>query len=582
MEKRVVLVAVLSFLVFMGWAFVAQWLFPPPKPRPKPKPVARDEEPRWAEVKKAPPAEIAPVEETVHPLREDIVLENGFFRATFTNRGAGLRRLELLKYLDRDGVVPLLEPFDPAEPHLSIHFPDEPGLHQATWEVKEEPAAGRVIFRRTLRNGLRVEKEFAFGEKPYEIALMISLQNPSGEARSVRMQVHAFNGMPHDSDYRYEAFAMGYAGVKDGGYSLRMTGVGEVAEKEKVVGRKDVGPEAALDSVGLRNRYFTVALLPADDFTRERAAAVEFAGFAKEALAGAGGKKNIHARVTLADPKGGELTVRERADLRYTLFGGPLQNPVLESAGHGLSGLHSYGSGCFIFAPLVNLVAPLLLFIMTTLFKIVGNYGVAIILTTLVVRLCLFPLSRKTTISMSRMSELSPKVQLLRERYADNPQKMNQEMMKLWKEHGVNPLSGCLPMLLQLPIWIGMFSVIDLSIELRHAPFMLWIHDLSQPDKLVDFSREIPLLFTSISAINVLPIVMTITWFLQAYFAPRSPDPQAAAQQKMMLFMPIMFGLFTYSYGSGLALYFIVNSLLAMAEQKIIKKVWLKPPPKPA
>ena len=147
--------------------------------------------------------------------------------------------------------------------------------------------------------------------------------------------------------------------------------------------------------------------------------------------------------------------------------------------------------------------------------------------------------------------------------------------MKLFKEHGVNPLSGCFPILLQLPIFIGLYSVLDISLEFRQAPFIGWITDLSQPDRLIAFKQPLNLFITSISDFNLLPIVMTITWFLQSYYAPRPQDPKMAAQQKMMMFMPVVFGLLCYSLASGLSLYLFINSLLAMIEQKIIKKYFL-------
>jgi len=169
---------------------------------------------------------------------------------------------------------------------------------------------------------------------------------------------------------------------------------------------------------------------------------------------------------------------------------------------------------------------------------------------------------------------------VLRERYKDDQQKFGMEQMRLFREHKINPLSGCLPLLFQLPIFIGMYSVFEMSIELRDMRF-LWVKDLSQPDHLVGpwAAINIPLVITtlSIDAFNLLPILMTVVWFLQAYWAPKSPDPNMAAQQKMMMFMPIMFGLMCYNLAAGLSLYFLINSALSMGEQKLIKKFFLKP-----
>jgi YidC/Oxa1 family membrane protein insertase len=251
--------------------------------------------------------------------------------------------------------------------------------------------------------------------------------------------------------------------------------------------------------------------------------------------------------------------------------------------------LMNYGGGCAsgcgplspLFRPMaeiVNLVAPLILGVLGFLAGVFGNHGVAIMATTLCIRLCLFPLSRKSQVSMYKMQQLGPKIQTLRDRYKDDQQKFGMEQMKLFREHKINPLSGCLPMVLQMPIFIAMYSVFEMSVELRGAHF-LWM-DLSQPDHLVGPwpPIHIPLVGLTLDAFNLLPIIMTITWFLQSWFAPRSPDPQMAAQQKMMLAMPVVFGLMCYNLASGLSLYFFVNSLLSMTEQKLIKKFFLKPP----
>jgi YidC/Oxa1 family membrane protein insertase len=192
-------------------------------------------------------------------------------------------------------------------------------------------------------------------------------------------------------------------------------------------------------------------------------------------------------------------------------------------------------------------------------------------------------LSLKSQKNAQQMQALSPKIQALKERYKDDQQKYGVEQMRLFKENGVNPVAGCLPLFIQMPIFIGMYSVFEMSIDLRHSPFLFWIKDLSEPDRLFGpwTPIVIPMIITDIriDAFNLLPILMTITWFLQAYFTPRSPDPQMAQQQKMMMWMPIVFGMTCYGLASGLSLYFLSNSLLSMAEQKIIKKYILKIPP---
>jgi YidC/Oxa1 family membrane protein insertase len=557
-EKRIALLTVLSLGVLIGWMFLSNRLWPPPKP--KPKPVVYDE-PAWTEVRKAAVAPPPVVEASQEP-RESIVLEGKTVRATLTNRGAGLRLLEL-KF--RDQWMPLLSTDasgDAAEPHLVLSVTGEADVDSAFWRVKEETPT-RVAFARRLQSGLELERVYAVDDRG-ALAMKILITNSAGGEQKLQAELRAFRGMEHDSTYRRDQYARGFAVKKRGqGYELVST---PLANLEKKPARHDgTGLEKGqvYDTVGLANRFFAVALLAESDSTREALDAAVFAGHGKAPTA--------HVDATLAWR---EISVRDKQQLEYTLFAGPLDDHVLAEAGRGLPDLHQYG-GCFWpISSIVPAIAQVLLWLMGFWAWLTGNWGVAIILTTLCLRLCLFPLSKKSAVSMAKMGELGPKMTLIRERYSDDPRKAQAETMKLWKEHGVSPLSGCLPIFLQLPIWISMYSVVDMAIEFRQAPFMLWIKDLSQPDQLAHLPFTLPLIG---SDFNLLPLIMTVTWFLQAYYAPRSPDPQMAMQQKMFLFMPIVFGLMCYSLASALSLYFFMNSLLSMAEQKIIKRVWLPP-----
>lgn len=559
MEKRIALVTVLSFVVLVVWFWFIAPRFAPPKPRPKPRPTA-DEEPSWADVRK--PAPAPTVGPSAQP-REEIVIEGAGLRATLTNRGAGLRQLEV-NYKDK--WVTLLTPSD-ARAHMVMAFADEPEMETAFWDVKEESATA-VTFVRKTRGGVSVERAYAIDAERGLITAKVFFTNTAGGEQRLKLELHAFAGMPHDSDYRVEQYARAYAGVRTGGsgHKLEFTAASEVEKEPKRRPASKLDKGQTFDAVGIQNRYFAVALLQESDGTRQQVDAVVFTRHP-------GKPPHLRASIALAD-----LTVREKQQLEYAIFAGPFEDALLQKVGHGLPELHDY-STCSPLAWITRPIAGLLLMVMNFWSWAFGNFGVAIMLTTLCLRLCLFPLSRKSAISMAKMGELGPKMTLIRERYADNPQKAQAETMKMWKEHGVNPISGCLPIFLQLPIWIGMYSVVDMAIEFRQAPFLFWIKDLSQPDRLVHFGGGVNLLFTTLTDLNLLPVIMTVTWFLQAYYAPRSPDPQMAMQQKMFLFMPIVFGLMCYTLASGLSLYFFVNSLLSMAEQKIIKKIWIKPAP---
>lgn len=183
------------------------------------------------------------------------------------------------------------------------------------------------------------------------------------------------------------------------------------------------------------------------------------------------------------------------------------------------------------------------------------NYGVAIMLLTIIIRVVFWPITHKSTESMKRMQAIQPLLAQVREKYKDNPQRMQQEMMALYKEHKVNPLAGCLPMLIQIPVFIALFVVLRSAIELRFSPF-LWIEDLSQPENLFADVLPIPL--------NILPILMAVTMAWQQKLTPSGGDPH---QQKMMMFMPVMFLFMFYNIASGLVLYWTTNQCLMIAQQ---------------
>ena len=207
-----------------------------------------------------------------------------------------------------------------------------------------------------------------------------------------------------------------------------------------------------------------------------------------------------------------------------------------------------------------------LLYALNALQTLLRNYVAAILALTTIVKLSLRPLQNKATASMRQMSALSPKIQELREKYKDDPTRMNQESMKLYKQYGINPVGGCLPMLIQIPIFFGLFTMLRQAVELRGAHF-LWIHDLSQPDTLfmIPGLGWIPILGTPGVGlpINVLPLIMAATSFWMTHLTPKSGDP---TQQRMMMFMPIIFIVFCYNFAAALALYYTAQNLFSILQ----------------
>jgi len=584
LDKRVLLLVVLCVIVFMGWSLLMRAIYPPAPPVPSQPPTvtAPSKESAPAPVD---PGKIVPAPETRQADEPEKIttLVNDRIRAVLTNKGAGLR--EATVQVPGQSPMALLKPFDPAIPHLALIADSGDDTSRAGWTVKEEIPDRSVTYVFKLRNGVDIEKKLTLPPAGTEVEILLTLRNASpATPRVVRLKMVALTGLTHDSPYRYDYYGHGFVTTVSGGVHATQS-VGYDAPTPRPRSADDKNPPRyftveipneekttrQIEWIGLRNRYAAAVLLSKEDRTWIKK--VEF-----RATTQPEGRDGAPLKALAVEADLRESTVAEGAHIgRFSLVLTPLRHEDLVSIPAGTDHLLSYGCWGALFNP----IGRFILWLIGVAHGITANYGWAIILTTLFIRVCMFPLTRKSQVSMARMAELQPKLALLREKYPDDKVKQQQETMKLFKENKVNPLSGCFPILMQLPVFIGLYSVLDISLMFRHEPFISWIKDLSQPDRLVSFQHPINLWISTISDFNLVPIVMTITWFLQSYFAPKPQDPQLAAQQKMMMFMPVVFGLLCYSLASGLSLYLFVNSLLALIEQKLIKKYFLPAKAKP-
>jgi YidC/Oxa1 family membrane protein insertase len=232
--------------------------------------------------------------------------------------------------------------------------------------------------------------------------------------------------------------------------------------------------------------------------------------------------------------------------VKVELYAGPQEKRRLESAAPGLDLVVDYGWLAIIAWPLFWLLEHL--------HALTSNWGVAIILLTVLIKLIFFPLSAASYKSMAKMKLITPRLTKIRETYGSDRNKMNQAMMELYKTEKINPLGGCFPILVQIPVFIALYWVLLAAIELRHAPFMLWIHDLSALDPYF-----------------ILPILMTVTMVLQTRMNPTPPDP---VQAKVMQFMPFVFSIFFFFFPAGLVLYWLVNNILSIAQQWQIQRMF--------
>jgi YidC/Oxa1 family membrane protein insertase len=292
--------------------------------------------------------------------------------------------------------------------------------------------------------------------------------------------------------------------------------------------------------VAAKDRFFVQILAP-----QEESAGCELTAWRDTAVSNAVAIGSVSARMLFPEKvlKPGETAART---LSY--YAGPKKHALLRRLGGRQDDVMEFG----FFAP----VCKPLLWCLNYLYRLIPNYGVAVILLTALVRLLFWPVTHKSTESMKKMQSLQPQVAQIREKFKDKPQKMNQEIMALYRENKVNPMSGCLPVLVQIPVFIALYTVLRSAIELRFAPF-LWVHDLSEPEGLL--AGKLPF----VSALNILPLFMTATMVWQQKLTPTAGDPQ---QQKMMVMMPVVMLFIFYSMPSALVLYWSVSQCLSIVQ----------------
>mgnify|MGYP001562110772 FL=1 len=295
--------------------------------------------------------------------------------------------------------------------------------------------------------------------------------------------------------------------------------------------------------IGFRDRYSCLVLVPESSSEIQRYFSIERAG---------------QGAVIAMDLENIKVPANSEITQKYKLYCGPQDINLLKQFNLGAEDVVYFGGFDFI--------SQVLLSIMRFLHNVLHSWGLAIIFLSILVYICLYPLSFKQMQSMKHMQMLQPQIEALRKAYKDNPQRLNKEIMDLYKKNKVNPLGGCLPMLLQIPIFFGLYQALYRSVELKGAAF-LWIKDLAEPDRLFVFSSGLPILGKEL---NILPILMAIGMFFQQRITMKSSTAvgTSAEQQKMMLWLfPILFGFIFYKFPSGLNLYWFINTLLTTFTQ---------------
>ena len=320
------------------------------------------------------------------------------------------------------------------------------------------------------------------------------------------------------------------------GDQLEEIKVNDIAEKPEMNG--------AFRWLGLTDRYFMTALIPEETVN---------ATMKMEVV----GEDMVISRLVMAETA---IASGQAEAFEFKAFIGPKATETLQIANYRLDEAINFGWFDFLAKPF--------LWIMNQIYKVLPNYGIAIIILTLITKVILWPLGNKSYKSMNEMKRIQPLMAEVREKHKSDKKMMNQEMMALYRTYKINPMGGCLPMLLQIPVFFALYRMLYQAIELRHAPFFLWINDLSAPDRLFRFDFSIPLMQPPYG-VPVLTLVMGATMLLQQKMSPPPGDP---AQAKMMMLMPIVFTFIFINFSSGLVLYWLVNNVLSIAQQYYIQK----------
>ena len=484
--------------------------------------------------------------------KKDIRVDTPLYTAVFTNRGGALRSLTLKQYskaLPKDRLYRPPDFFDvfqkksdaqteesgqPIElvhvrkgmplpltvsfPESSIVVPPE-GIYEAsadTVDLTKTKTEGRLVYSLTYPGRVRIEKIFTFRPESYTIALETRLYNLSEFPLNENISLGWFQFV----DPQQKTDSYGHAGP----VSFVANSV-ERQEVKKLSSAKQLGPGVSWS--GFEDKYFIAAMIPQNPSLSSISLGKDDQDLVSVSLVG---PRNI-------------IPPGQSGIFNYSLYLGPKDYGILKSQGVGLENAIDFGSW------MKWLAMPLLL-ILKFLYGYVHNYGIAIIILTVLIKILFWPLGNKSYKSMKELQKLQPKLATLREKYKDNRTKMGEETMALYKAHHVNPFGGCLPMIIQIPVFFGLYKALLYAIELRHSPLVWWIQDLSAKDPYY-----------------VTPIIMGATMFIQQKMSPPMGDPM---QAKMMLWMPVIFTFLFLNFPSGLVVYWLFNNILSIGQQYYI------------
>lgn len=577
MDRKSILVLVVSFIVLMAWYPMMNHFYPPSPPRKGTNELAQTTAtnapptpalPTTPEVPTSPTVPIRSVSRPAAP-EQLLVLENDNARYVFTSHGGGLKQVELKHYLEAVGSQ---RPKTGANTNLATLNLSSP--LPVLDLIGNEAIEGDGIFSLTstgstvraekrLTNGLALIKEFSLSTN-FLLNASVTLKNTASNVVAVPSQEWTIGAATPLGPRDANAMLLGilvYNGVKEdtvteGWFANRTLGCFPGVPRTEYRSATNVVWAAT------QNQFFALAVIPQVAAPELIARKIDLPLPSTNELAA---DKRIVAKpigieAALLYP-GLVMAPQQSLERRFLIYAGPKEYNTLARLGAQLGNNLDLIMG---FGGFSGFFAKLLLLSMNLLHTTGLGYGLTIIVITVLIKLLFWPLTKASTQSMKRMALLQPQMKALQEKYKDDPKKMNAKLMEFMKENKVSPVSGCVPMLLQIPVFFGFYRMLQSAIELRGAHF-LWAQDLSTSDTVWTLPGiEFP--------INPLPLIMGATMLWQARMTPPSPgvDPM---QQKIMKYMPLMFMVFLYNFSAGLTLYWTVQNLLTIAQMKLTKNV---------
>jgi YidC/Oxa1 family membrane protein insertase len=574
MDRKSLLILVICFLLLLLWPRLVEKVFPPtPIPNWTNAPAAGTNtltDTASPGVTPTPPAAGAVPGPAVPPTvpvtpaapEELLVVTRDNVRYTFTSHGGGLKQIELLNYREtvngrrKTAESPPATLNAPAPlPALTLAGPAD--LQGSGSFVLSQPEPAVVRAEQQLLNGLWMSKEFRLGSN-YQFTAVLRLENRSAQPLTVPTHELVFGTATplSPTDDGLLVGVMHYNGSKAGTVTESWFANRTLGCLPGTPRTEYISPGTNVVWAAVHNQFFTIIAQPAGGAPNVIARRVLLPRPTREEVAANSRvvREPVGYQAAFLHPAG-VLGAGQAVERVIDYYAGPKEYNTLSRRPNRQDLVMNFGFfGFFAKALLLSMN-----FLHNTLHI---GYGWAIVVITVIIKLLFWPLTRASTRSMKRMAKLQPQMKALQEKYKDNPQKMNQKLMEFMKEHKVNPMGGCLPMLVQIPVFFGFFTMIQSAIELRGASF-LWNHDLSKPDTLF--------IIPGINfPFNLLPLLMGVTMLWQTRLTPPSPgmDPM---QQKIMKYLPLIFLVFLYNFSAGLTLYWTVQNLLTILQMKLTK-----------